>query len=102
MEYQEFFDFINLLNNTNNNENLIYLQNLNNLNLNENQRNRRKYKVRNRIDPMVQYDEEEFERRFRFKKSEVNILYNLLDGRNTLEPLVSVKLFLWIANVSMK
>lgn len=49
---------------------------------------RRKYTVRNRIDPFQEYDDDEFKRRYRLSKEQVNNLYELIDGRNTLEPMV--------------
>lgn len=90
MEYQEFFDLMNFLNNENYNNYFLYLEHLNNLNLNENQNICRKYHVRKRRDPMNEYDDSEFERRFRFTKREVKTLYDLLDGQATLEPKVIV------------
>lgn len=91
MEYQEFFDLMNLLNNENYNNYFLYLELVNNnLNLNENQNICRKYHVRERRNPMDEYDDSEFKRRFRFTKREVKTLYDLLDGQTTLEPKVIV------------
>lgn len=50
---------------------------------------KRKYTVRKRIDPFQVYDENEFQRRYRLSKAQVNNLYELIDGRNTLEPMVN-------------
>lgn len=49
---------------------------------------RRKYRVRRRIDPMREFDEKEFNYRFRFSKREVRQIYNLIDGPTTLDPMV--------------
>lgn len=49
---------------------------------------KRKYKVRQRIDPFTYYDEDEFKRRYRMSKNLVQILFNLFDGPVTLDPIV--------------
>lgn len=49
----------------------------------------RKYTVRKRIDPFTFYDNDEFKKRYRLTKDMVELLYNMIDGENTLEPLVS-------------
>lgn len=51
---------------------------------------KRKYTVHERVDPFLKYDYSEFERRFRMSKQLVIHLYDLLDGRRTLEPLVNI------------
>lgn len=79
----EDFELYNFLNDMNNFNALYYLQNFE-----EHFWVRRKYHVRNRIDPMIEFDDEEFSRRFRFGKNDVVEIYNLIDGPNTLEPLV--------------
>lgn len=48
----------------------------------------RKYTVHQRIDPFTFYDEDEFKTRYRFSKSYVELIYTLVDGQNTLEPLL--------------
>lgn len=50
----------------------------------------RKYRIRPRLNPIAYFDEEEFERRFRFSKNEVEEIYNLINGQQTLEPLVCI------------
>lgn len=50
---------------------------------------KRKYTVQERVDPFSKYDEAEFSRRYRLSKIQVRKLYDLLDGVNTLEPMVS-------------
>lgn len=49
---------------------------------------KKKYTIRNRIDPFEEYDDDEFRRRYRLSKEQVNNLYELIDGQNTLEPMV--------------
>lgn len=53
-------------------------------------RRRRQYRIRRRIDPMIEYNRREFKRRFRFSKEEVRYLFNLIDGPNTLQPMVCI------------
>lgn len=48
---------------------------------------RRKYRIHHRIDPMNEFDDEEFVQRFRFSKAEVQQIYNLINGRELLEPM---------------
>lgn len=48
----------------------------------------RKYKVQERIDPFIKYDDVEFERRYRMNKALAWNLYELINGANTLEPKV--------------
>lgn len=50
---------------------------------------KRNYTVRPRLDPFVEYDEREFERRYRLSKALVKKLYLLLDSENLLEPQVN-------------
>lgn len=90
----EDMELYNLLNEINNMNNLVNLQNLHNLQMidmlaNEHIRQWRKYRIRKRLNPMEDYDDSEFKKRFRFSKVEVEQMYNLIDGQNTLEPLVS-------------
>lgn len=61
------------------------------VNLVENQP--RKYTVRKRLDPFVEYDDLEFQRRYRMSKANVWKIYDLIDGRNTLEPQVCMMQF---------
>lgn len=56
--------------------------------INGRKRIRRKYRVRRRIDPMREFNESDFKYRFRFSKREVRHIYNLIDGPNTLDPMV--------------
>lgn len=48
----------------------------------------RKYTVRRRIDPFEEYDELDFKRRYRLSKGQARRLFDLIDGINTLEPMV--------------
>lgn len=50
---------------------------------------KRKYTVHERINSFSRYDESEFRGRYRMSKANVERLYYLLDGPNTLEPMVS-------------
>lgn len=71
-----------------------YIQNVQLLQILENiQQEKRKYKVHKRIDPFQIYDDDEFRRRYRLSKAIARKLYDLLDGKNTLEPMVCLKLF---------
>lgn len=74
-----------------------YFDNLNNLSnwkllnsLKRGVKHRKKYRVRERINPMIDYDRDEFKQRFRFYKDEVEYIYNLIDGSNTLHPAVRI------------
>lgn len=51
-------------------------------------RMRRKYTIRRRIDPFEEYDELDFKRRYRLSKEQTRRLFDLIDGNNTLEPMV--------------
>lgn len=51
---------------------------------------KRKYTIRNRLDPFEEYDEPEFKRRYRLSKRLAIRLYELIDGINTLEPMVCI------------
>lgn len=88
-------EFNNLLNNINDNNNM---NNLNFLNDRANVRFIRKYHVRNRRNPFVEFDEAEFIRRFRISKAEVTHVYNLIDGPENLEPLVKYFSYDWNEN----
>lgn len=81
----ELFDLLNDLNNFNDQANLFYRDCLN--------RQFRKYNVRKRFDPFVEYTNIEFKRRFRFCKNQVRYIYDLIDGADTLEPMVIFFLF---------
>lgn len=49
---------------------------------------KRKYTIRERIDPFIYYDHSEFERRFRMSKNLVRKLFDEIDGSITLDPKV--------------
>lgn len=85
----EEFELHNLLNEIDNENNLINIQIMEGMIYN-NVPIRRKYHVRKRLNPMEDYDDDEFKRRYRFTKNQVQELYNLVDGQNTLEPTVSI------------
>lgn len=55
---------------------------------NENENRNRKYIVYPRIDPFVRYNDNDFMDRYRLTKEQVNDLFDLLDGRTTLDPQV--------------
>lgn len=55
---------------------------------------KRKYTVHQRIDPFIEYDDAEFERRYRLSKPFVDEIYRLIDGPNTLQPMVNFSVFL--------
>lgn len=63
-----------------------YLQNVNLVELLGDEK--RKYSVKQRIDPFEIYDEPEFARRYRFSKEFVHELFAMIDGPNNLEPFV--------------
>lgn len=85
----DFYEFLDGMNNEINFINQEYLQLLNyDMNV-----NRRKYHVRQRINPIEEFDNEEFIRRFRFSKDEVKFIYDLLNGNETLEPMVFILIF---------
>lgn len=86
----EDIDFFNLMNAINNLNNQINLLNRDYLEIRRNNV-RRKYRLRKRIDPMTEYDDAEFRSRFRFTKHEVREIYGLINGAQTLEPLVTLK-----------
>lgn len=81
----EDFELDNLLNQLQNANNLINIQSISIL---KNIEGRKKRIKRKRINPMVDYGRREFKRKFRFSKTEVKHIYDLLDGKNTLEPIV--------------
>lgn len=83
---EEDFELNNLINNINNENNLLNIQFMAVLRRGNNFR--RRNRVQRRINPMVECNRREFKRRFRFHKNEVEHLYNLIDGRNTLEAMV--------------
>lgn len=82
----EDIELQNILNNLNNTDNLNNLRYLNDM---HDQNFARKYTVRNRLNPFTEYNNEEFERRFRFTKSEVRMIYDFINGKQTLEPMVN-------------
>lgn len=53
-------------------------------------RRREHRNIRRRIDPMIEYSGRQFKRRFRFSKREVRHIFNLIDGPNTLQPMVCI------------
>lgn len=55
---------------------------------------KRKYKVLPRINPFQRFDDDEFKRRYRLSKEQVNHLFELIDDGNTLEPMVGKLFFL--------
>lgn len=83
MDGQEAIDEINEFNFQNNINNLNLIQLLDFVD-----EPKRKYIVRERIDPFVLYDDDEFTQRYRMSKTMVHTLYDLIDGRHTLEPMV--------------
>lgn len=57
--------------------------------MNNNYENRnRKYTIFPRINAFIRFVDEDFRRRFRMSKEQVNVLFDLLDGRTTLDPQV--------------
>lgn len=87
MEDIELNNLLNQINNENNLNNLFNIRIIGEV-LNENIHLRRVYHIKERLNPFDKYDEHEFRRRFRFTKNEVQQLYNLIDGDNSLEPQV--------------
>lgn len=85
----ELFRLLSQLENENNFNNLLNVQYLN---IFDNKYVRKKHRKKTRINPMIEYGRREFKKRFRFSKSEVKMLYDLIDGTTTLEPMVR-KLF---------
>lgn len=82
---EENIDYFNRLNDQNNAimiQNIQYLRQLRNIEMT------RKYKVFPRIDPFSRYDDIEFLRRYRMSKRLFDQLFDMLDGVNTLNPLV--------------
>lgn len=55
---------------------------------NNNENRNRKYTVYPRIDPFIRYNDNDFRERYRLTKEQVNDLFDLLDGRTTLDPQV--------------
>lgn len=79
------------------NEEFDVMDNINQLNIDNyiindflpiNRGMKRKYTVRRRIDPFEEYDEPDFRRRYRLSKEQTRRLFQLIDGNNTLEPMV--------------
>lgn len=81
------FDLYEIIDNINNQNNLLILQYFRATV----ERRKRKYVVRKRLDPFLDFDDQEFERRFRFSKNQVENLFNLINGRETLDPLVEMQ-----------
>lgn len=48
----------------------------------------RKYTIYPRINPFIRFGDDDFRKRFRMSKEQVNVLFDLLDGRTTLDPQV--------------
>lgn len=78
----EFYNFVQNYNNECNlfNQNYLYFR--------HGEPERRKYNVRERLDPFIYYDAREFKLRFRFTKEEVEEIFELINGKETLDPLV--------------
>lgn len=87
MEDIDLNNLLNQINNENNSNNSFNIRLIEEV-LNENIHLRREYHIKERLNPFEKYDENEFRRRFRFTKNEVQQLYNSIDGDNTLEPQV--------------
>lgn len=83
---EEDLEINNLLNNINNYNNLLNLQILEILERGNSFP--KKNRVRRRNDPMIEFNNRDFKNRFRFYKNEVNNIYELIDGSNTLKPIV--------------
>lgn len=82
-------DVINLLNNINNQINVTNQMMLENFEFLERSiYGTRKHTVFPRVNPFDRYDDNEFCRRYRLSKEQVNQLYDMIDGENSLEPLV--------------
>lgn len=79
------YNLLNHFQDANNRSNLISIEYLNHFN-HRNVRNKRRKKKH--INPMVDYSSREFKKRFRFYKDEVEYIFNLIDGENTLEAMV--------------
>lgn len=81
----EFYNLLNQLANENNASNSMNIQYLNRVH----KRNlHKKRRAKKRINPMIEYGPLEFKKRFRFSKTQVKYIYDLVDGRSTLEPMV--------------
>lgn len=76
----QLLDMLNSMNNFNNRSNILYLNAIRNATVS------RKYHVRRRIDPFEEFDDQEFERRFRISKTGVKEIYDQINGNETLEP----------------
>lgn len=81
----ETIDLFNRFNDLNNANIIRHMQSLRELG---NLRRNRKYKIFPRIDPFSRYDDNEFRSRYRMTKQVFNQLFEMLDGQNTLNPLV--------------
>lgn len=84
----ELFNLYNQINDQINADNLLNIQIIEQM-ICQNTPRRKTYRVKRRLNPFEDLDEDEFKRRFRFTKNEVHMLYDLLDGANTLEPEVN-------------
>lgn len=84
----EVLNLLNVMNNQNNVENLLNFHIIEQI-MPENIHLRKTYRIKKRIHPFEDLDDNEFKRRFRFSKNEVHTLYDLIDGANTLEPKVN-------------
>lgn len=77
-----------LFNEQNNMVNQFMLQNFDFLENINDENTTRKYTVFPRVDPFIRYNDNDFRNRFRMSKECVHQLFNLLDGRITLDPQV--------------
>lgn len=73
----------------NNNINMVNLDIMNNLQNVQVDFGRRTYRVRNRSDPMVDFNDREFLDRFRMTKRQILLFYDWIDGARNLEPMVN-------------
>lgn len=84
---EEDLELTNFLNQMDNSNNLLNLQLLSLLKRDFDYRH--EYRLRRRIDYMNDFNRRDFKKRFRFYKDEVEYIYHLIDGENTLQPMVS-------------
>lgn len=82
----ELYNLLNQIDNINNFRNIRIVEMLEHNNV----QIPRKYRIKKRVNPIQDYDENEFKHRFRFSKNEVKYLYDLIDGQSTLEPIVNI------------
>lgn len=88
----KMLELINLLNTFDNLNNFLNLRFLNYFKWREGvirrRKIRREYRIRRRINPLTEYNNLHFKKRFRFSKEEVKYIYELVDGQETLQPMV--------------